>query len=274
MDAKDFPLIPKVQTEPLLEIDGLEFQEKIEKVLPCVAMTETRQELTGVYLSFLADKIVFATTDSFRLGEAAIKLKKDNASADYKKYIEKNNSVIVPAKTLFEVIRSVGQAGGSVKIYLGESQIFFGVDDTLFVSRLIDGKYPEYKQVIPKNFESDILIGKEDLLKAVKLASIFSDSKSREVKMKIGEKKQEITIEAQSVEAGENSAEVSCQVNAKEKSTIAFNSRFLIDGLGTISTKYVYIGFNDNFGPVMLREVDDEKKPQEGYLHIIMPIRS
>jgi DNA polymerase-3 subunit beta len=273
LDAKDFPLIPKPQTEPILEIESQSFQESAVKILPCAATTETRQELTGVFMGFEENKLTLAATDSFRLAEATIKLKDEKPNDIYQKYIAKNSSIIIPAKTLQEVARSIGPESGKLKIYIGENQIFFEVDETLFISRLIDGKYPEYKQVIPKEFLAGLRLKKDDLLRAVRVASIFSDSKSREVKLRVKEGEKKIKIEAQSVESGENMTEVESVSLLKGSAVIAFNNRYLIDGLNTLSSEEIYIGFNDSFGPVILREIVGEKI-REDFLHIIMPIRS
>jgi len=160
-----------------------------------------------------------------------------------------------------------------VKVYLAENQIFFETADVLFVSRLIDGKYPEYKQVVPKEFSLNMIAKKEDLLKAARLAGVFSDSKSREIRLKIDGGKGKIMVFAESVESGEGSWSVDFQSDAKSVLEVAFNNRFLLDGLNSISTEDIYIGANDAFGPVMLREVA-AGKPQLDYFHIIMPIRS
>lgn len=273
MDAKDFPIIPKPQSKALFETSAAEFQKKAGNILVAAAVSDTRQELTGVQVEFSENKITLAATDSFRLAEAQIKLEKNKITGDYKKYIAKNNTVIVPARTLSEVVRSIGPEDESVKFYLAQNQIFFESGETLFVSRLIDGKYPEYKQVVPKEFSSSLLVKKEDLLRAARLAAVFSDSKSREVRLKIEGGKDQLTVFAQSVETGEGYWVIDGRVSLKGASEIAFNIRYLLDGINSLATENIFIGFNDAFGPVILREVVDEK-PQEGYFHIIMPIRS
>jgi DNA polymerase III subunit beta len=272
-DAKDFPIIPKPQNNPILEIESVDFQKNALKVLPCAATTETRQELTGIFMGFEKNNLVLAATDSFRLAEATIKLEKEHSTIEYQKYIAKNDSIIIPAKTIQEVVRSITPESGKLKIYIGENQIFFEVDDILFVSRLIDGKYPEYKQVVPKDFAANIELKREDLVKAVRVSSIFSDSKSREVKIKIKEGEKKIQVEAQSVEAGENITEVESKAEIKGSSVIAFNNRYLIDGLNSASTERIYIGFNDSFGPVVFQEIENGKI-MEDYFHIVMPIRN
>jgi len=273
MDAKDFPIIPKPQSKALFEISATELQKKAGNVLASASISDTRQELTGVYFEFGETKITLAATDSFRLSEAIIKLDKAKTTEDYKIYIAKNSAVIVPARTLSEVIRAATVEDENVKIYLAENQIFFETADVIFVSRLIDGKYPEYKQVVPKEFSLNVIAKKEDLLKAARLAGIFSDSKSREVRIKIEGGKGKIAVFAQSVEAGEGSWSVDCVADGKTNIEVAFNNRYLLDGLNSLATEDISISLNDSFGPVMLREVA-AGKPRADYFHIIMPIRS
>ncbi len=272
-DAKDFPLIPKPQSEPILEIESQDFQENVLKILPAAAISETRQELTGVFIGFEKESLVLAATDSFRLAEAIIKIKKEKINSGYQKYISKNSAIIVPAKTLQEVARSINSESGMLKIYVGENQIFFKTEDILFVSRLIDGKYPEYKQVIPKEFSSSVVLKKEDIIKAVRVASIFSDNKSREVRLSVKEGVQKVKIEAQSVEAGENTTEITGDVKTKGSTSIAFNNRYLIEGLSTLSSEQILVGFNDSFGPVVFYEMAGDQK-KKNFFHIIMPIRN
>lgn len=274
VDAKDFPLIPKPQSRALFAAGSQDFQQSVLKVLTCAAFSETRQELTGVYFGFEKNKLIMAATDSFRLAETHVGLIGGDLGDDYGKYIAKNPSVIVPAKTLQEVARCITSESGKVKIFAGESQIFFEVDDIMFVSRLIDGKYPEYKQVIPKEFSSSLLVKKDDFLKAVRVASIFSDSKSREVKLKMRGGGNKVKIESQSVETGENTTDIAAEVKLKGESSIAFNSRYLADALGSLSSEDIYVGFNDSFGPVVFREVLEKGRLNENFLHIVMPIRS
>lgn len=273
MDAKDFPIIPRPQSKALFEVNAMELQKKAGNVLAAASASDTRQELTGVYIEFSETKITLAATDSFRLSEATIKLDKTKIAEDYKIYLTKNNSVIVPARTLSEVVRAVAAEDENVKVFLAENQIFFETADVIFVSRLIDGKYPEYKQVVPKEFSLNAVTKKEDILKAARLAGIFSDAKSREVRLKIEGGKGKIAVFAQSVEAGEGSWSVDCAADEKKDIEVAFNNRYLLDGINSLATEDMSISLNDSFGPVMLREVASGK-PKADYFHIIMPIRS
>jgi len=273
-DTKDFPIIPRPQSEHLFEVDGYILQKMMSKILVCSAISETRQELTGVYFGLKEKELVFAATDSFRLAEVCLKLGKDDIAADYPKFISKNPAIIVPSKTLQEVIKNIDNENSRVKVYIGENQIFFEVDSILFVSRLIDGKYPEYRQVIPRDFSSSVFVNRENLSKAVRTASIFSDSKSREVKFHIKESGNKMVIKSQSVETGESIIKIPCQAKIKKETVISFNNRYLTDALNSLSSEMIYIGFNDNFGPVIFREVQKEKELDKNHFHIIMPIRS
>lgn len=273
VDAKDFPIIPRPESKALLEVNAGELQKKAINILNSVAVSDTRQELTGAYVEFGEGKITLAATDSFRLSEAILKLEKGKITEDYKRYLAKNTAIIVPARTFSEVVRAIASEDESVKIYLSENQIFFETTSTLFVSRLIDGKYPEYKQVVPKEFSLNLSVKREEFLKAARLAGVFSDSKSHEVRLKIDGAKGKMTVFAQSVEAGEGSWGVSCAPDAKKEIEVAFNNRYLLDGLSSLSTEDIFVSLNDSFGPVMFREVAGEK-PKADYFHIVMPIRS
>jgi DNA polymerase-3 subunit beta len=273
MDAKDFPIIPKPESKALFSFSAAELQKKAGNILIASAVSDTRQELTGIFFEFSENKITMAATDSFRLAEASIKLDKAKITEDYKKYLTKSNSIIVPARTISEVVRAISAEDENIQVYLSESQIFFETADVMFVSRLIDGKYPEYKQVIPKEFSMNVFLEKEDFLKAARLAGVFSDSKSREVRIKIEGGKNKMSVFAQSVEAGEGSWNVDCHSDAKADIEVAFNNRYLLDGLNSLQSDTIAISLNDSFGPVMLRELSGDK-PKTDYFHIIMPIRS
>jgi len=173
MDAKDFPIMPQPQNDPILELSCLEFQQNLSKILVCASPQDNRQELTGIYLEFKKDELIFAATDSFRLAEAVIKLDKKSKKEHYEVYIEKNKSIIIPARTISEIIRNIGPDNAYLKIYTGENQIFFEIDGTSIVSRLIDGKYPEYRQILPEEYKFNATVEKDAFQRSIKLSSIF-----------------------------------------------------------------------------------------------------
>ena len=168
------------------------------------------KNLRASICSFRKNKLTLAATDSFRLAEYIIDLKKEDFGESYEKFIERNNAVIVPAQNSSRNCKKHPriQRGERSKYIWAKARFFSKRMHSLYVSRLIDGKYPEYKQVIPKEFFTNFCLGREDFLKAVKAASVFSDSKSREIRLKIKSGEKKIQVGAQSVETGENISDV------------------------------------------------------------------
>jgi DNA polymerase-3 subunit beta len=273
LGAQDFPIIPETTGDFLFSIPAEVVREIIPKLLTSVSIDSTRPELSGVNLIFKEKEIHLASTDSFRLTEGIVPIKIENQE-NYKLFTAKNPSVIVPANTLSEVFRTVDQGVEEVRVVVEENQIFFQVGNVRIVSRLINGKYPEYKQIMPENFATKAFINKEELLRAVRMASFFTESKAGEVTfiLKPGEQKAE--IKAQSVEKGENNASFMLAGDGPDQE-IVFNPRYILDGINTISSLEVALLANSGSTPVALRAMiqeDKQMKISEKYTYIIMPI--
>ena len=276
LPANDFPLIPKRKTEHLLKISGREIKNAIAQVINCAAINETRQELTGINLILAKDALFFAATDSFRLAEKKLELSKENINSEgYKKFIEKRDNIIIPASTLTELSRIISNNEDTeVGVAIEESQIFFELNGTQIISRLINGKYPEYKHIIPKEFKSRGVIGKEDFQGAIKMASLFSSGKTSELTFKIDPAKKKSITEARSVELGEGISELALDATGQPQE-IFFNARYLLDGVNTITTSKLAILINSNSTPVVLKEIDEQTgKILENYIYIVMPIKN
>ncbi|MEK7598122.1 MAG: DNA polymerase III subunit beta [Patescibacteria group bacterium] len=276
LPATEFPLIPRKTAEFLLKLPGTTLKNTILQVINCAAINETRQELTGVNLFLTEEELFFAATDSFRLAEKRLKISNENtAPEDYKKFIEKKNNIIIPANTLIELSRIISNnEEGAVNIAIEDSQIFFEVNGTNIISRLINGKYPEYKNIIPKEFKTRGVIEKEMFQGAVKMASFFSAGKANELTLKIDPQKKNNTIEARSTEVGENTSELELEVTGQLQEVI-FNARYLLDGINTISTSKVAILINSSTAPVALKEINEQTgEILDDYVYIVMPIKN
>jgi DNA polymerase-3 subunit beta len=275
LSAEDFPLIPKKQTNFILNLSSLKLKSIITKVVTCVAFNETRQELTGINLIFKEKEILFAATDSFRLVESKLELNADNISNEYSEFIEKKDTLIVPASTFLEVARIISSdIEQEVRIAIEEGQIFFEIDGTNIVSRLINGKYPDYKHIMPAEFSTRV-VGEKSLIQgAIKMSSIFSSGKTSEVVLKIVSEEQKTLIEARSVETGENSSELNLDITGPSQE-IVFNSKYLLDGVNTISTTKVAILMNNASSPVAIKEINEKTgEVVAGYTYIVMPIKN
>lgn len=275
LSAQDFPIIPELETEFLFSVFAKDFKEIIPKLLTCVSLDSTRPELGGISVLLEEEKIALAATDSFRLLEAEIRPKKEK-SEHYSIFISKKNSLIIPASALSETLRAIAAETQEIKIAIEENQIFFQVDNVRIVSRLINGKYPEYKQIIPKDFITKVFIDKEELLRAVKISSFFTNSKSGEINFKLDSKNSALDICAQSEEKGENKSQLKIEIEGIDQE-IVFNPRYFIDGIAAISSEKVALLLNNGSSPAVLRAVKGKNGKMEiasGFTYVVMPIKN
>jgi DNA polymerase-3 subunit beta len=275
LPADDFPLLPKKSTEFILNISSLKLKNIITKVITCVAFNETRQELTGINVILKEKELIFASTDSFRLVEDKLKLEDKNINTGYIEFINKKNTLIVPANTFVELARIISNdIDQEIKIAIEDGQIFFELDGIQVVSRLINGKYPEYKHIMPTEFKTRIVGEKNIIQGAIKISSIFANGKTNEVVLKIDADNKKTLIEARSVESGENSSEVIVDIVGASQEVV-FNSKYLLDGINTITTSKVAILVNSEASPVAVKEIDEKNgEILEDYIYIVMPIKS
>ncbi len=272
--ADEFPLLPKKSSEYILTLSSVKLKSIITKVISCVAFNETRQELTGINLIFKEKEIYFASTDSFRLVENKLLLEEKNIKPGYEDFIAKKDSIIIPANTFAELARIVnGEIEEEINIAIEDGQIFFEIDGVHMVSRLINGKYPEYKHIMPKDFQTRIVGDKSNIQGAVKMASVFSKTKNSEIVFKIDSETNKFFIEARSVECGENSTELIVDIVGPSQE-IVFNAKYLLDGINIINTNKIAILMNNASSPVAIKEVDEKTgEVLEEYVYIVMPIK-
>ncbi|MDO9231216.1 MAG: DNA polymerase III subunit beta [bacterium] len=276
ISAEDFPLLPLRKTEYLLDLSSLELKTAILKVMPAVAFNESRQELTGINLILKEKELIFAATDSFRLSECQIKIEEININKEtYKLFIEKNENVIIPANVLGELNRMLApDIDNRVKITIEEGQIFFEIDGIKLVSRLINGKYPEYKHIMPAEYKTRIVGEKQVLQNAIKMASVFSAGGSNEITLKISQEEEKIFILSSSAEVGENSAELKFDITGPSQEVV-FNAKYLLDGINATTTSQVAILLNSEATPVAVREINEKSgEVLDNFTYIVMPIKN
>lgn len=275
--VEDFPLIPQKSAEAILKINTETLKNIFLKIFTSVAHNEARQELTGVNVIFKEKKLLFAATDGFRLAEYVLKITENEINKEnYEAFLEKNKSVIIPAGTIAELNKIISNLSESsvVEIIIEEGQIFFEFAGIKMVSRLINGKYPEYKHIMPQSYKTTIIGDKKILQNALKMASVFADSKANEVVFKIDAQENGIFIDTRSAEKGENSTELNFKVQG-ETQEIVFNLKYLLDGINTLATNKVALFANSEASPVALKEVDERgNQPMENFTYIVMPIKN
>jgi len=267
LSAEEFPIIPKITEGEVINISGDSFCQSLIQVADIAVPSTTRPEISGVYFLFQKNLITIAATDSFRLGEKKIFLKSKTS-------LEKDYSLILPQKTVKEIINIFGEKKGDLKIYFSSNQIMFesSMEETphpeiQVVSRLIEGEYPNYQEIIPKKYTTQAILNKNDFLNQVKTASLFS-GKINEIKFKVDPKNKKVNISSESSEVGKHESSISAKIKG-DPIQISFNHRFLLDGLMTIKSSEIILELNGDSGPGVLKPVGDET-----YLYVVMPIKS
>ena len=194
---------------------------------------------------------------------------------NYQVFAEKQANIIIPASTLLELSRIIpADSDNLVKIAVEDGQIFFEIDSVRIVSRLINGKYPEYKHIMPKEYKTRVVGEKSALQSSVKMASIFSSGKTSEISFKIDASASKIIVGAKSAEAGENSTELKFDIHGPSQEVV-FNSRYILDGINTISSSQVAILLNSESTPVAIKEIDEKTgEVLPDYTYIVMPIKN
>ncbi len=259
LSADDFPIIPKIKLQPLINIKNNLLKNSFIQVVEMASTSESRPEISGIYINFYKNTIKLAATDSFRLAEKNIEINSKEL---------KEQSIIIPQRTVLEVIRILSEKKEQeeVKITLSNNQILFDFNNTQIISRLIDGQYPDYQQIIPSNSETEVIINRAELINNIKVASLFT-GKVNDIKIFVDPKKSIIEISSKDADIGENKSKIEAEIKGKEVEVI-FNYRYILDGLNNIYSDKVIIGLNDNTKPVLIRPVGDIN-----YSYIVMPIK-
>lgn len=267
ISADEFPIIPKISSQPLLKINGNLLKNSLVQVVEMASLSESRPEISGVYLNLesLSDKInkgqiKLVATDSFRLAEKNISIDEQSAKLSGK------SSLIIPQKTAQELARILSETNSDVQLILSDNQIMFDLGEVQIISRLIEGQYPDYQQIIPKSFQTQVVADRNELIKNIKVASLFS-GKINDVKLLIDPKKLIIGIFSKDADVGENKSQMNAKIEGKGLE-IVFNYRYLLDGLNHIYSDKVMMEFNNNASSAIIKPMGDAS-----YLYVIMPIK-
>jgi len=262
--ASEFPLIPSISKDNPYICPTSNLRKALASVIFAVSNSENRLELTGVQFSFTPEKLSLAATDSYRLAEKNLALKNGGANNEQK--------VIVPAKTVQELLRvlnNVEESGiegaSETQIYLSENQILFAVDSVELISRLINGHYPDYQQIIPAKSQTRVVVDKAELIRAVKAAALFSKTGINYITLVFV--KGQVMVSAFSGASGESQAELEAEISGDDNE-VTINYRYLLDGLNNLEGNRALIEILNNNSPCVLKPEKDDS-----YIYIVMPIR-
>lgn len=254
LPSEDFPTIPDVPKEHCFEINAGDFVKGLKAVWYSSSISSVKPELSSVFIYPEDGSIVFAATDSFRLAEKKVKTK----TSDFER-------LLIPFKNIPEIIRILEGESGSVEVRVSKNQIAFAFGGTYLTSRIIDGTFPDYRQIIPKEYKTEAVILKDDLARSLKMATIFSDN-FNQVNMVLvpSEKKFELTTKNSSL--GENTTLLDAALSG-EVAEVNFNYRYIADCLQSIDADSVSLSFAGPSRPVVIRGVGDRS-----FTYLVMPM--
>lgn len=254
ISAEEFPIIPKVQGDPMIKIKASVLKQAILSVSPAAAMDEMRPVLAGILLRSVEDKLKMVATDSYRLAEYTINSK-----------VGEKIDIVLPQRTINELARVLPSDESMIEVLIGDNQAEFRFTDINFVSRQIEGAFPEYEQIIPKSFVYEFTASKNELSEAIKSANIFARESGNNLKLET--KENEVAISAATAALGE--AVASLKVDSKGDSlSVAFNSKYILDALGVLGDNVTF-KFAGALNPGLICSKDMSE-----FVYIIMPLRT
>lgn len=259
-NSTDFPLLPSVEKERAYTISKKDFEVGLQQTVVAASVDETRPEIAGVLFNFSTTELILAATDSYRLAERKINLTPASHTEPIK--------VILPQRAAQELLR-ITQASTTehISLYVTDSQLACDIDDTEFVSRVIEGNFPDYEQIIPTHGITTAIIKTDEFIKAVKGAALFSKTGINDIKLTFTPDSNTLYINAVNAQLGENTTTLACNLSGSENS-IVFNYRYLLDGLQQLRYPEAELMIVDPMSPGVLRPVETGQ-----YLYIIMPIK-
>lgn len=252
----DFPTIPKVSDGMSFSLDSKKLVKGFKSVWFSSSLSSVKPELSSVYVYINDNDLIFVATDSFRLAEKKIKIEKD---------YENNFNILIPLKNIPEITRIFEEFNGDVDVCLSKNQISFSDNENYIVSRLIDGVFPDYKQIIPNETKTEATVLKQDLLSVLKISNIFSD-KFNQVNIKILPSKKVFEITTKNSNIGENINTVPASLSGEDIS-VNFNYKYIMDCMQSIDSDSVSLSFNGISKPMTIRGVSDKS-----FTYIVMPM--
>ena len=251
----DFPTLPKVSADQSFTAKAADLSRALRSVAHCAASSAVKPELQSVHLSGEAGRLTVVATDSFRLAEKTIPLRSRGGVPP----------MLLPAKNAQELVRILEGASGDVEVYYNQNQVSTHVERVYYTSRLLDGTFPNYQQIIPKDFVAEAVVLREDFAHALKSLTVFSD-KFLQVIFVVDPKARVVTLSSRSADVGEEVYTLPATVSG-EGASLTFNGRYLSDGLTAISGESIRLHMTGAGKPMLIKDAVDGS-----YLYLAMPM--
>ena len=260
IDADEFPAIGAAGERPTTRIAQNVLKRALAETAFAAASDEARPILTGVLARFEGDQLTLAAADNYRIAVKTIPVL--DAVPE--------TSVVVPARALNELARILSDVDDPVEVVLaaGKNQILFHLDGIDLVSRLIDGQFPNYQQVVPTSHTTRAVLEREELLRAVRPAALIAHESANIVKLQVtADGEPGVTVSA-NAEVGDHVGQVEATVEG-DGTTIAFNARYLADVLTNVTAEQFALELNGPLSPGVFKPIGDDQ-----YIHVVMPVRT
>lgn len=269
MGAEEYPELPVIEDESSVKLPASKLIEGLRGCLFATSADETKQILTGVHLKVQKDGLEFAATDGHRL--AVLETSKQDSSEEEGEVEEVQEfSVTVPARALRELERMLAQRQGSesVGLYFDQGQIVFEWGDQRLTSRKLEGQYPNYRQLLPRSFGNQINLDRKGFVGALERIAVLADQKNHIVKCSINQENQEIYLSVEAADVGSGRESLSAQISSDEPPEIAFNVKYLLEGLKVMGASDISIKLNDPMKPVVVMPLGEVKMT-----YLVMPVQ-
>ena len=256
--ADDFPELPVINEEVAVSyaISTDEFKQAVTQTVLTASSDATRPVLTGVYWHSHEGFLYLAATDGYRLSEKRLMKTTSELAA------------IIPTASLQEVLRLISDDTQEIDVLFDETQVKFRIGESEITSRLIDGNFPPYRELIPATSETSVTISKAEFVRITKITSLFARDSGGSITITATSEPGALALHSIASELGENTSEAPAEVT--EGGTVTLNSRYLIDALGVMSGDTVEFRFSGKLAPCVLTTVAKDVD----YQHIIMPLKS
>lgn len=259
LPASEYPTIPKTEITSQFKIKSEDLKDSIKKVVFAASISSTRPVLSGVYLNIKGNELKLVATDSYRLSEKKIILNEK---------IDQEIKNIIPAKTIYELLRLIELEEDLefVEVLNSSNQVLFKIGNILLTSRLIEGVYPDYEQIIPKETKTTLFLDSDDFILTLKRINLFAKENNNNITLEVNSLG-EMIISTSQTQIGTEKSIIQTQITGSENK-IALNSQYLLDILSNLNTKEIILKINEKINPVILHPKD-----VTDFIHIVMPLK-
>lgn len=252
---EDFPILPQVAATTSLTVKAADLSKLIRCVAYCASTSAIKPELQSVLVYGEGGKLLAAATDSFRLAEKSVSLRSQGSVPQ----------LLIPARNAVELNRILESANGDVEIYYNEHQISAHIGSVYYTSRLIDGSFPNYRQIVPKEFATEAVVLREDMSGALKSLSLFAD-KLAQVSLAVEPSKKAVLLTSRNPDVGEQISTLRATISG-EGATMNFNGRYLADSLQAVTGESVRLSSNGPGKPLLVKDAGDDS-----FFYLAMPM--